>query len=649
MASRNNRPDFNRRKMLGLIGMGGAAGIAGCLGDDDGEATPTPTETEPGGTDTPTPTPTDTQEIQEGGTLRTALSAEIASFDVPYSNDTTSAEAQSILFEGMTTTAADGTVYPWLAKSFTINDVQDPDTEEYEEWMIPQNQAIDEGQQIVHTVSLEHEEDNPLVMTTENSGDAVDAGVYGMEFEFTLREGIEFHNGDELTSEDIIATFERYEHSMVEAQTYDNVLHYRADGDYTVKVYTPFPDAEGIRNVTMTAMHRDQAALEDGAVDPREGNDPIGTGPFVFEEIEDAEFWRATKNDNYWLENKGLEVLDWFDGDEDFPAGPVIDEIDFDIIPSDATRAAAVLNDEVDLSYGLSRDVVEDFVDSPDFKVVSTSAGGYTYMQFPMKVEPWDNQNLRRGANHLIPREIIVEDVYNGLVSPAWTPLAKVARGNGTQDYDALEEMIKPRNEFDEEKAAEFFDQAEADGVEFPVEIRIETNAGNDERVSMCELIAESFEASGYFETSIELYEWGAYLNRILNTEYQHRGHMYIVGLSATFNPDSFYGATNHTRNIGQCCNANGVGWDDLDDMLDEAQFGLDVMDDPEYRAELYDDIADIVTTRAGTVYNIFPTNDVVMNDRINGWATYPFSGSYYGYGTYSVADEIVTWIDQDE
>lgn len=560
MASRSNRPDFNRRKLLGLIGMGGAVGIAGCIGDDDdAEDTPTPT---PDPDDTPTPTPTPTPPPED-------------------------------------------------------------------------------AQQQIYTVQTEDE-----TLTVESAADAVADGVYGMKFTFHLREGIEFHDGSELTADDVIASYKRYEFSMVDDQTFDDIIYYEKEDDYTVNVYLAYADPEGIRNSTVTIMQEDQALLDDGALDPREGNVPVGTGPYEFDEFEDGSFYVVQKNDNYWLDDHGLDVLDT-EVPDDFPSSPVFDEIDMDLIPSDPTRQAALQNDEVDVTYGLDAEVLTPFDEDDDFKVRTTQAGGYDFLQFPIQVEPWDSEELRNGVNHLIPRETIAQQIFDGWRDEAWMPLPELAYEGGTQDPVALEELCRPRNEYKPDEGVEMIENViDERDLETPIEITVETNADNDDRVSTNQLIVESMNASGLFDASLELYEWGAFLDRILSPDYYPRGHMMYVGLSGTFDPASFCEANHHSRAVGGCCNSNYTSWDDLDEKMDAASR---IVGDQDAREAAYDEIWDIITERHGTVYTVIGTNAAVMWDKVNGFEPYPFSEGMFSYALHSPYGEVATWIDEDQ
>ncbi len=414
----------------------------------------------------------DLSDLVEGGTVRGGLSANVESFDPSHSSDTTSSMAQSFIFEGLTTSDSEGNVYPWLAKSYEVLDVTDVDRLAYADYMstvgTTEEGAADTEEQII----IQHPEDNPAeddevrVLLPDDATEAAKDGTYGQQYRYELHEGVEFHNGDEFTADDVVASYEYTENSVLAPQTFDSILTVIKVDEYTVDIYAQIADAEAERALPGISIYNANqiAEVEKGSVDPREGNVPIGTGPYEFGDFEDEQFYEVTKFDNYWVEQKGInEAFSWFDGPDAFPDGPVIDGFEFDIVPDNSTRSGALQNGELDVTYGLNTATLDDFKSSEDFIVHGVEAGGYEYLQYPVNVEPWDDARLRKAVNHLIPRESIVENVLNGYARPAWTALPQLAQGAGTADAEALEEEIKPTNEYDPERAQELLEQVAAD------------------------------------------------------------------------------------------------------------------------------------------------------------------------------------------
>ncbi|ELY60274.1 oligopeptide ABC transporter solute-binding protein [Natronococcus amylolyticus DSM 10524] len=412
------------------------------------------------------PDETDISDLEEGGTLRAGLTEDPELFDPPYTTGAPSTLVQVLIFEQLVASDTEGNLYPWLAEDYELVETQDIDRTDYEEYMIEvdadEEGVLDTDEQVVVT----HPDDNPAeddtvrVLTPEEAGEAVEDGVFGMQFQYELHEGIEFTNGEELTAEHVVATARRYENSDLEAQTYDSLLYAEEVDEYTVNLYAQIPDAEAERELPGLYIHSlEQAELEGGELDPSADNDPIGTGPYELSDYSEGQYVEFTKNDGYWLEEIGLENKEWFDGPEEFPDGPVIDELEMEIVPDDSSRAGALQSDEIDMTYGLATDVLDDFEEDDDYVIDSVEAGGYEYIQYPMNVEPWDDDRLRRAVNHLVPRQEIVDNVLNGWARPAWTDLPELAEENGTTDAEALEETIRPTNEYDPEAAAELIEE----------------------------------------------------------------------------------------------------------------------------------------------------------------------------------------------
>ncbi|ELZ13814.1 oligopeptide ABC transporter solute-binding protein [Halovivax asiaticus JCM 14624] len=406
-------------------------------------------------------------DLKEGGELSVGLGANPSSFDPPYSTDTTSSIAQSYIFEYLTTSDSQGNVYPWLAEDYTIEDVQDIDLMAYEPYMTEVQTTEEDGLDTDAQVIVQHPEDSPAdqdtvrVLTPTEAADAVADGTYGMHFRYELEEGVSFHNGEEMTAEDVIASLKRVENSQISAQTFDSVLHAEAVDDYTVDFYAQIPDAEAERLLTSTTaiMPKEVAEAGNGEVDPRNSVDPVGTGPYEFGEIDDGNYFTVESFDSYWMHDKGIQNKPWFDGPSEFPNGPVVDTVYNEVVQDTSTRQGSLQANELDVTYGLNASTLDSFVESEDFIVDSVSAGGYEYIQYPPAVEPFDDPRFRKAINYLIPRQMIVDNILNGWGEPAWTSLPELARGAGTADYEALESKVRPTNEHKPEEAVSLLEE----------------------------------------------------------------------------------------------------------------------------------------------------------------------------------------------
>ena len=632
----------SRRQVLGMLGGATAVGLMGQLGFQDEDLDPVEDRVT-----------VDPDEIVEGGTLNAGLVLSPDTFDPPQSLEAPATIVHNLFWETLLTTDAAGNLYPWLSESYELVETQDIDRTAYEEYMVSvpiEEGAIETDEQIVitHPETDPAEDDEALVLTVEEVGEAVADGVFGMQHRHELEQGVEFHNGEELTADNVVRSYERYENSVNEGQVFDQFLYADAVDDYTVDIYAQVPDAEAVDDNLWPIFPDEMMDVPLGEMDPREGNDPIGTGPWVFEEFDEENFITVSRNENYWMEEIGLDSKEWWEGPDGFPESPVIDQIEMEIIPEDSTRAAALETGEIDLTYNLTASQRTSFDESEEFRVATSSGGSYLFFQFPVAVEPFDDARVRRAINHLIPRTDIVEAIEEGWAVEAWAPLPELAAEAGTTDHDALVDELREYNEFDMDRAQELIEEA---GVETPIEVTIQTNADNDDRVRKGEFIVEALNATGQFEATLETPgDLTTLVGMMMEPGYSQEGNIALVGLSGTFNPHSFVEALHHPDQFGECCNFNipPGSFPEFTEQMDDAQFGVDIIDDPDLRRERYDELwQQFVELNANSIVD-FGLQTASLNDvEVQGYNMFPFVTGLLSYGLWNPTDEQITYLER--
>jgi ABC-type transport system substrate-binding protein len=649
-------PDgLSRRRLMQSAAGIAAAAMAGCQGDGgsgggSGGGSIDPVQ------DRVEVTPS---EIQEGGTFRTAVGANPDTFEFAESSSAQASIMHNLIFEGLTTTSASGEIYSWLAESYERVDVQEASPADYTDYMTTAPYAegeegavfIDTDRQIVL-----QDPDNPdspsagdeaRILTVDEAPDAVADGTYGMHFQFQLHEGVTFHNGEEMTADNVVASYNRLQNSALSGQVYDSLLHIAADGDYTVNLYAQTPDAAAIRELGAFPIYPSEITdnLELGQMDPRQGNMPLGTGPFQLAEFANEDFARFTKFEDHWFET-GMK--DWFDGPSEFPNGPVVDEVDISIISSDAQRSAALQNDEIDMAFGLTASTLTNYQESDGFRTAPTNGAGYTFLQFPVRQEPWTNAKLRRAVNKLVPRQTISDEIFQGWEKPAWVPLPPLAAGAGSTDYDAMVDELESYNTYDTEEATQLAQEAVDEmGIETPIEVTLETNSDNDDRVRTVELIAESMNQTEFFDVTVNTKEFLTFISQLLSENYWEEGKLAFIGLSGGFNPHGYAKSVHHPDNFAQCCNFQNIDIEDLNEQLREARYGVDVVEDASLRAERYETVWETILEQNANSYGTHSTLVGVVNDTVKGFNTYPSTQDVVGYAMYNAPDQQVTYLDR--
>lgn len=561
----------SRRQMLGLVGMGGAGMLAGCTGGDGGD-TPTDDGT-PTESPTPTATPTPTQDYEMGGELIASFGADVANFDPTRINDTTSSKAFGLVYEGLMFTGWTGEPQPVLAESI--------------------------------------EQTDDLTFTAK------------------LREGVEFHNGKEMTAEDVQASFERYEGTPREADVYDWYDSSTIQGDYEIdinlsRIFAPFLFNVGVPIVP--------SEVADGEIDLTE--DPIGTGPYVFDEHRPDELFRLQRNENYW-----------FTGNDVMPEQPPIETLTFRVIVEQSAQIGALQSQDVDMINSIPAPNYQDLKENSLFTVGERIQGGFDMFVYPMHEEagtPWQNRKVRLGTNRLIPREAIVEAVYHGIGTPAYSPISPLAGAFTSQEFN--QEMGEEYAAYDVDEATsllqEGFDEA---GFDTPFETTIITNE-NPQRVQWAQLIQEQMNDTEFFEVELDQFEWNTYVGKILSETSHTENNLVAVGWSAGWDPDAYVHNLFHSETFTPaCCNINHYENEEIDDLIDSALETFDIEERKQYYEELQRKVVEespMAFIRFGMAMNAWWT------DTVKNFPVYPIDGAEYN-GIYSPAGNKFTWVDK--
>jgi peptide/nickel transport system substrate-binding protein len=212
-------------------------------------------------------------------------------------------------------------------------------------------------------------------------------------YDFTLRQGLKFHNGDPFTAEDAQFSFQRAKAALLHRKVKEVVV---VDPTHVRFVlHEPWPDF-----MTFYGTFASGA----GWVVPKRymeqvGGDefkrhPVGLGPYKF------------------VSNKpGIElVMEAFEGY--WRKVPPVKRLVFKSIPESTTRLAMLKRDEVDVAYLLDGSLAEEVKRDPKLKLAFSGGIGTFYLDFLDMWDPkspWADQRVRRAASLAIDRRTISE------------------------------------------------------------------------------------------------------------------------------------------------------------------------------------------------------------------------------------------------
>lgn len=223
-------------------------------------------------------------------------------------------------------------------------------------------------------------------------------------WEFTLRDGVTFHNGKEFTPEvvkfSIGEIFEGFGNAraFLQLEGADSVT---VLDDTTVEFTTNTP----IANYPAHIAHN-MVAMQHPDADESE-NKPIGTGPYRLTEMKTDQFARVTAFQDYW-------------GPED----PKVPEIVFRVIGDGNTRALSLTSHEIDLALNPPHSKVGSLRSSDETKIVTQQRPEVVLAGINSYRSPTDDVKLRRALNYAVPQQTLVETVLDNIGQPAKGPIS---------------------------------------------------------------------------------------------------------------------------------------------------------------------------------------------------------------------------------
>ena len=223
----------------------------------------------------------------------------------------------------------------------------------------------------------------------------------GLVYEFVLRKGIKFHNGEPVTAEDVKFSFERYR--GVFAKTLKERVAAVEIADPTrvrIRLKQPWPDFMTFYGARVTGA---------GWIVPKKyvekvGEDgykkaPIGAGPYKFVSFTPGVELVLEAFEQYWRKT------------------PHVKRLVLKVVPDHATRVAALKRGEVDVAFLISGELAEEVRRTPGLTLKSVFPSNHWLIfadQWDPK-SPWHDKRVRLAANLALDRKTLNEAATLGL------------------------------------------------------------------------------------------------------------------------------------------------------------------------------------------------------------------------------------------
>jgi peptide/nickel transport system substrate-binding protein len=219
----------------------------------------------------------------------------------------------------------------------------------------------------------------------------------GLAYDFELRQGVKFHNGDPFTAEDVKFSFERYKGTSATILK-EKVKDVEIVDPHQVRfhLHAPWPDF-----LTFYGTPASGAAwIVPKAYTEKIGNDkfkeqPVGLGPYRFVNHQPGVELVLEANPDYWRKT------------------PHVKRLVMKSVSEATTRLAMLKRQEVDVTYALYGPLAEEVQRDARLKLEPVHPPGTQWLVFTAQQydpqSPWHDQRVRLAANYAINRQIINE------------------------------------------------------------------------------------------------------------------------------------------------------------------------------------------------------------------------------------------------
>ncbi|EMA29335.1 ABC transporter periplasmic protein [Halobiforma nitratireducens JCM 10879] len=435
----------------------------------------------------------------------------------------------------------------------------------------------------------------------------------GETYVFEIKEGIEFHNGDEVTAADVAHSFTApVEEETDNAASYAMIESTEVIDDHTLEVnlehpYGPF---------TMVTMGV-EVVPEDVRTDDRDAfnTDPIGSGPFQFADFQQGEYVELERWDDYWDEPH-----------------PHIEEIRFEAAPDDANRIAQILAGDTDVIDTVPATEWDEVEGADDVVIHGSRSPSYMYLAFNCNEGETTNPDVRRAVGHSFSMHDFVNEHLGPAADPLVSPVPEITNDSGDWDFP-VDDWAEMMPEYDPDQAQELLEDA---GVPEDWEPTIIAPEGGP-REALAERIGSRLTEIGYgadvqgmsFATLVDTYTTGN------ADDYE----MYLLGWTGGPDPDAYFYNLFHEsqEGVGQGHFYEGQG--DFHDSIMNARQSADQDD----RRELYIDVTEEILDYMPVLPAYSEHNTMAAREEVKDLHAHPA----VSFNPRIVSNYQNTWIDE--
>lgn len=417
----------------------------------------------------------------------------------------------------------------------------------------------------------------------------------GRTYTFYLRDDVYWHDGTKLTAYDAKFTFDSILDPRVNSvrrgdYIIDGVpIRFETRGPHILMAVLPKPFAPFLGRIGMGILPKH--LLEGKDINTSEFNRrPVGSGPFMFKEWVSADRVVVEKNPRY------------------FGGAPKLEKIIFRIIPDENSRVIALEADQTDVCDIPAKDYSRAKA-MKGINVFEYESLLYIYLGLNQKKGVFSDRNVRRALAYATDKEQLIQLIFRGLASPAYSPMSPV----GWTYNDDVEKY-----KYNIQKAKSLLDKAGwiagRDGVRErggkKLEFTILVNQGNKEREKAAVILQWQYKKIGV-KVNVRVMEWSSLL-RILNAKNGEKDFdAVMIGWSLGIDPDSY--SIWHSSQYPLGLNFIAYSNKEVDRLLEEGRTTVDRAE----RKKIYGKIQKIIADEQPYIFLWYPSSIVAVSDRV--------------------------------
>jgi len=414
--------------------------------------------------------------------------------------------------------------------------------------------------------------ENRIVPELAESWKLVDENTW----QFRLRKGVVFHNGEPFNAEAVRFTVQRVLDPNQKSPNRANIAEIskvEVVDDFTVRLVTRQPYAPFLNRLIDFPIVPPRYTAEKG--DQGLALRPVGTGPFKFVEL--------IKDDRL--------VVEAFD--RHWRGAPKIRRILFRPIPEPFTRAAALRNNELDLITNVPPVLARDLEKAAGVRVHRVPSTWMIYLGLNAFKKPLSDVRVRQALNYATDVDTIIRTVLEGNARRTPGPL--------TPNMFGYDPSLKGYPS-DPAKAKQLLAEA---GYPDGLEITLDSSEGRyqgDKEIA--EALAGQWQRAG-FKPRVQVAEWGAYFKKYLSKQFSDA---YLLGLG---------GPMQDADELYNLVSSKGRGLYYKNEQVDQLfDAGRSTMD-PARRRRIYADLARAMVEDATWVFLMQQVDLYATRDRL--------------------------------